>query len=81
MQTILSAHEFKKLGFFVFKVMYDKVIILEISMSHFELVSIFYYQAKSVFGLSKSFRRIYLFYFKLITINGSGIVDSGVIRF
>ena len=54
MQTILSAHEFKKLGFFVFKVMYDKAII-EISMSHFELVSVFYYRAKSIFGLSKSF--------------------------
>ena len=74
-------------------------------MSHFELVSIFYYRAKSIFGLSKSFRRIYLFLFQaglqavklvhnssagklvfslktsIVKINGSGIVDSGVIPF
>ena len=71
-------------------------------MSHSELVSIFYCRAKSIFGLSKSFRRFIFSYFKLfcklvhnssagklvfslktsiVTINGSGIVDSGVIRF
>ena len=72
-------------------------------MSHFALVSMFYYRAKSIFGLSKSFRRIYFFLFlswsvklvhnssagklvfslktSIVTINGSGIIDSGVIRF
>ena len=29
-------------------------------MSHFELGSTFYYRANSIFGLSKSFRQIYL---------------------
>ena len=53
MQAILSAHEFKKFGFFVFKVMYDKIINIEISVSHFELVSIFYYRAKSIFWVKQ----------------------------
>ena len=72
-------------------------------MSHFELVSIVYYQAKSIFGLKQvvqmnlSFpisswsvklihnssvgKLVFSLKMSIVTINGSGIVDSGVIWF
>ena len=72
-------------------------------MSHFELVSIFYYRAKSIFGLkqvvqtnlsfpilswsvklvhnSSAGKLVFSLKTSIVTINRSGMVDAGVIRF